>query len=192
MSIGANLGVYPLQFATWSAPDGIIFAFEPNPETASVLRMQIHLNHLTNRVHVIEQAVADCLGEATFHRCGVSGMSRLGEENPALKGQASSVTVPVVSVDHFCESRGVRPTVMMIDIEGFEALALSGARALFTSEKPPVTVVEMHPDAWAVAGTDRAAMERLLEEYRLRPVALSGQTDPFGEHGHVALEPKGH
>jgi FkbM family methyltransferase len=189
LSIGANLGVYPLQFATWSAPDGEVYAFEPNPATASVLREHVALNRLGDRVHVIEQAVADRSGEATFYQSGVDGMSRLGDANPELGGRATAITVPVDSLDHFCDARGIRPAALMIDIEGFEALALSGARGLFAGGNPPVTVVEIHPNAWAVAGTDRATMERLLGEYRLRPVALSGQADPLGEYGHIALEP---
>ena len=57
LSVGANLGVYPLQFANWSAPEGVVYAFEPNPETSASLRKHIALNRLQNRVHIIEQAV---------------------------------------------------------------------------------------------------------------------------------------
>jgi FkbM family methyltransferase len=167
----------------------VVYAFEPNPETTSFLRKHVALNRLTDRIHIIEQAIADRSGEATFYQTGVDGMSRLGEANPALADRSIAITVSVNSLDHFCEIRGIKPTALMIDIEGFEALALSGAQGLFASSDPPVTVVEMHPDAWAVAGTDRAVMERLLSKYRLTPVALSGQSDPLGEYGHVALEP---
>jgi hypothetical protein len=75
----------------------------------------------------------------------------------------------------------------MMDVEGFEIAALAGARDLFTADPPPVAVVELHPSAWPAAGTTRADLERLLAEYRLRAVPLSGQTDPLGEYGHVAL-----
>src|SRR4051794_11098887 len=49
LNVGANLGVYALQFAHWSAPDGRVYAFEPNPQTASVLRRLVALNGLTDR-----------------------------------------------------------------------------------------------------------------------------------------------
>ncbi len=51
-------------------------------------------------------------------------------------------------------------------------------------------VVEMHPNAWSVAGTDRATLEGLLEACRLRVVPLTGQRDPLAEYGHVGLEPR--
>jgi FkbM family methyltransferase len=189
LSVGANLGIYPLQFANWSAPNGVVYAFEPNPQTAAALRKHVALNRLTDRVHVMEQAIADRSGEATFYQSEVNGMSRLGEENPLLAGQTTAITVGVDSLDHFCDTQGIRPNVLMIDIEGFEIQALAGAQGLFTGSNPPVTVLEMHPNAWTVAGTDRASLEQLLSKYRLRAVALSGQSDPFAEYGHVALEP---
>jgi FkbM family methyltransferase len=186
-SVGANLGVYPLQFAAWSAPDGRVFAFEPNPETAAALAEHVRMNLLADRVEVVERAVADRPGTATFHAAGTDGMSSLGETNPQLTGLTRTVTVTVDSLDEFCRVRGVRPDVLMMDVEGFEIAALAGARDLFTADPPPVAVVELHPSAWPAAGTTRADLERLLAEYRLRAVPLSGQTDPLGEYGHVAL-----
>ncbi len=188
VSIGANLGIYPLQFAAWSAPDGVVYAVEPNPQTATVLRTHVVMNGLAGRAHVVEQAISDRRGEATFLQAGVDGMSRLGQANPALEIQAHPIRVNVDSIDNFCASHGIRPAALMIDIEGFEARALAGARDLFASDNPPVTVVEMHPNAWSVAGTDRAAIEDLLREYRLHLVPLSGQADVLGEYGHAALE----
>ncbi len=190
VSVGANLGVYPLQFAHWSAPSGPVFAFEPNPSTAAALRRHVAMNRLTERVRVLEQAVSETPGQAEFHAAGVDGMSRLGEPNPELTGRTRTISVPVVSLDHFCESEGVRPDALMVDVEGFEVAVLRGGRKLFTDHLPRAVVVEMHPNAWCVASTNRDAMERVLAEYRLRAVPLSGQADPFGDYGHVALEPQ--
>jgi FkbM family methyltransferase len=189
LSVGANLGVYPLQFAHWSGPTGKVFAFEPNPQTAAVLRRHVALNGLDDRVRVIERAVAECPGQATFHAAGVDGMSRLGAPNPELTGLTRAITVPVDSLDRFCADEGIGPDALMIDVEGFEVSVLRGAKDLFRGRPPKVAVVELHPNAWAVAGTDRVAMEQLLSDYRLRAVPLSGQTDPLGEYGHVSLEP---
>ncbi len=191
LSIGANLGVYPLKFAHWSAPGGVVYAFEPNPNTAAALRRHVAMNGLADRVEVLERAVSDRPGTATFHAAGVEGMSRLGEPNPGLAGRTRAIEVPVDTLDLFCRVRGVRPAALMMDVEGFEVAALAGARELFTAGPPPVAVVEFHPNAWGVAGTTRADLERLLADYRLRVVPLSGQADPFAEYGHVALEPAG-
>ena len=105
-SVGANLGMYPLQFAHWSAPSGVVYAFEPNPDTAAALRRHIAMNRLAGRVEVVERAVSDRLGTATFHLAGLDGMSRLGEPNPGLAGRTRSVEVVVDTLDQFCKDRG--------------------------------------------------------------------------------------
>jgi len=189
-SVGANIGVYPLQFAAWSGPSGRVVAFEPNPKTADVLRRHVRINGLDDRIAVVAKAVAERPGMATFHASGVDGMSRLGEPNPLLARKTTAIQVEVDSLDEFCERSGVTPAALMIDVEGFEPGVLAGARTLFTPGHLAVTtVVEMHPDAWSVAGYDRAMFERLLNELRVRVVPLSGQCDPLAEYGHVYLEP---
>jgi hypothetical protein len=60
--VGANLGVYVLQFAHWSKPDGTVVAFEPNPLAARALRRHIDMNNLTGRVLVVDQALSDAEG----------------------------------------------------------------------------------------------------------------------------------
>lgn len=189
VNVGANLGVYALQFAHWSAPGGRVYAFEPNPRTAAVLRRHVELNGLADRICVVERAVAEQPGTATFHAAGTDGMSRLGTPNPELPVPAAAVNVQVDSLDHFCASEGIRPAALMIDVEGFECAVLRGAGTVFAAGTPPAAVVEMHPNAWAAAGSDRAAFEALLAEYRLQAVPLSGQRDPLADYGHVALEP---
>jgi len=187
-SIGANLGMYPLQFAHWSSPGGMVYAFEPNPVTVVGLGRHIAMNKLNARVEIINSAVADRPGKAPFHYAGTDGMSRLGMPNPVLNIPTSAVDVDVVTLDGFFRDRGIRPSALMMDIEGFEVSALAGARELFMGGRPPIAVIEMHPAAWSVAGSTRADLERLLAEYRLRPIPLSGQTDVLGDYGHVALE----
>jgi FkbM family methyltransferase len=188
LSVGANLGVYPLQFAHWSAPDGVVYAFEPNPDTAAALRRHVAMNQLAYRVTVVERAISDRPGTATFHMAGVDGMSRLREPNPNLAGQTRSIEVVVDTLDLFCQARGLGPATLMMDIEGFEIAALVGAKSLFSATPPMVAVVEFHPNAWDVAGTSRADLEQLLADYQLRVIPLSGQKDPLAEYEHVALE----
>lgn len=187
VSVGANLGIYPLQFAAWSAPNGMVHAFEPNPATADALTEHVQLNDLTGRVKVVRKALADRTGEASFFASGVNGMSRLGAPNPALAESAARITVSVGTLDDYCRANGVAPDVIMIDVEGFEQAVLAGAKVVLSAEKFPAVVVEMHPNAWVVAGSNRQRFEELLASLRLRPVPLSGQSDAMAEYGHVLL-----
>jgi FkbM family methyltransferase len=188
VDVGANVGVYVLQFAHWSAPSGRVIAFEPNPCARAVLENHIHFNGLAGRVTVVPAAVSSSAGVATLYAAGADGMSRLNEPNSAIAQRVREVAVQTVTLDEYCERERLTPDWLFIDIEGFEIAALEGARNLIESRGAAMgIVVEMHPNAWASAGTDRAQLERLLKELKLEPAPLAGQTDALGEHGLVYL-----
>jgi FkbM family methyltransferase len=189
LDVGANVGVYVLQLAHWSRPNGRIVAFEPNPGARAVLQRHVALNGLTQRVTVVPAAVGAEAGPATLFAADADGMSRLAAPNAALAGQAAPISVPVVTLDGYCEAEGLTPDWLLIDIEGFEISALRGARGLIQKRRSALgIVVEMHPDVWDSAKTPRPVAEATLAELALRAVPLTGQRDPFGEHGQVWLE----
>jgi FkbM family methyltransferase len=188
VDVGANVGVYVLQFAHWSAPAGRVIAFEPNPGARAVLEKHVRLNDLAGRVTVVPAAVSASAGHAVLYAADADGMSRLNEPNSAIAQRVREITVETLTLDEYCVSAGVSPDWLFIDIEGFEIAALQGAQNLIKSRGTGMgIVVEMHPDAWGSAGTDRAQLECLLDELGLDPVPLTGQTDALGEHGLVNL-----
>ncbi len=187
--VGANVGVYVLQFAYWAGPDGRVVAFEPNPAALYFLRKHIQLNGLDDRVEVVEAAVGAEPGETVFYVAGSSGMGRVGTPNKSLT-QTEEIKVPFLTLDDYCFSKGLIPDWLFIDIEGFEIAALVGASRLLEKHLDKVNiVVEMHPNVWDSSGTSREHAQSLLEQWGLRPVPLSGQQDPLADHGLVYLEP---
>ena len=188
VDVGANVGVYVLQFAHWSAPAGRVVAFEPNPGARVVLERHVEFNGLGGRVQIVPAAVSDRAGSATLYADGADGMSRLGEPNRAIAGRVREFNVPTVTLDEYCATAGVEPDWLFVDIEGFEVAALEGARRLINSRGRAMgIVVELHPNVWHTAGTSRAGLERLLDELKLEAVPLTGQKDALGEHGLVHL-----
>ena len=189
IDVGANAGVYVLQFAYWSGPNGRVIAFEPNPYACELLQRHIELNNLTERVEVVPAAVSSEDGTATMFAADSDGMSRLGAPNELIADRVKEITVPVVTLGGFCEERKLRPDWLFIDIEGFEIAALKGAsRLIKESARDLNIVVEMHPNLWASAHTTRASAEDVLADLGLIAVPLTGQSDPLGEYGLVYLE----
>jgi FkbM family methyltransferase len=188
LDVGANVGVYVLQFAHWSGPTGQVVAFEPNPGARVVLEKHVRMNDLVERVRIVPAAVAEASGEDILYAAGVEGMSRLGEPNIALAGSVHEIMVPVVTLDEYCKADSLKPDWLIIDIEGFEIAALSGARKLIENGRGELgIVVEMHPNMWGSANTTRAGAESLFAELGLRAIPLTGQSDPLGEYGIVHL-----
>jgi FkbM family methyltransferase len=185
--VGANVGVYALQLAQWAGPAGKVIAFEPNPAAAEVLSKHLRLNQLEKVVAVKEVAVGSALGSATLFRFGINGMSRCGEPNKLLPS-TEAITVPVVTIDDFTAQSGLIPDWILMDIEGFEFAALSGAARTMEKCRGNVgLVVEMHPDAWSSAGTTKASASRYLSDMGLHAVPLTGQRDALAEYGLVHL-----
>lgn len=191
VDVGANVGVYVLQFARWSGPRGRVVAFEPNPSALAVLRRHVEMNELTERVTLVASAIGATEGHAALYAAEADGMSRLGEANRLIADRVTKITVPVMTLDSYCAANSLAPDWLFLDIEGFEFAALEGARALIRERGASLNlIVEMHPSVWASAETTRAGAESLLDELNLRAVPLTGQQDPLGEHGIVYLEPR--
>ena len=188
LDVGANVGVYVLQFAHWSGPTGQVIAFEPNPVACAILEKHVRINQLTERVRIVPAAVSEASCEQVLYAAEADGMSRLGEPNRSLAGKTAEIVVPVLTLDEYCTSEGLQPDWLLIDIEGFEIAALSGARRLIQDRRGQLgIIVEMHPDVWSSADTTRVRAEDLLAELGLHAVPLTGQSDPLGNHGIVHL-----
>jgi FkbM family methyltransferase len=190
LDVGANVGVYALQFARWTGPDGRVVAFEPNPVAAAALAEHLRMNDLAGRVEIVPAAVAETSGMQTFHMAEADGMSRLGVPNPEIAARTRSTPVRVITLDEFCAQYAVAPDWLLVDVEGFEFAVLAGARRTLARLRGRIhVVVEMHPDAWTVAGWSRGSAQALLDELGLAAVSLSGHADPLDSYGHVLLRP---
>jgi FkbM family methyltransferase len=186
--IGANVGVYVLQLARWTADRGKVVAFEPNAAARRVLERHVALNGLTERVVTVDCAVAEVAGDRLLYSLGENGMARLESPSAQLAARATGHWVPVTSLDDFVGRTGIEPRWIVMDIEGFEIQALLGARDLIRRLRGRLGwVVEMHPQAWPSIGTSRAVLEALLLELGMTLRPLTGQADPLAEYGHVFI-----
>lgn len=179
LDVGANVGAYTLMFATWAGPAGRVFAFEPAADARTGLATHLALNRLSDRVDVIDAAVSADVGRANFavHRFGGGSSLAVGSLDAA-----AIITVATESIDHFCETRGVRPDLIKIDVEGAELDVLKGARR--TLALPGVeTFVEFHPTVWAASGLGRADIERELKAQGYVAEPLDPTFDPWSMEG---------
>jgi len=137
--IGGNIGLVALHAARRCR----VVSFEPDPSFRDRLERNLSLNPDV-RVEVVPIAVTDSDGEVSLFTDGASGMS------PSLRHQRNEkgeVTVEARSLDSLlAENRLPAPTVLKIDIEGAEILALRGATGLFNSaDAPRALFLEIHP-----------------------------------------------
>ncbi|MGC1798497.1 MAG: FkbM family methyltransferase [Candidatus Acidiferrales bacterium] len=186
LDVGANVGVLTMFMARWSDPRGQVHAFEPNPVSRQVLIEHLRLNELSDKVTVCPVALSDVEGMTAFYTADTSGKSSLSEANIGL--DAKQIQVPVTTIDAYCRSLNIRPSLIKIDVEGFEFSVLKGAMNSLR-EFGPVVLVEFHPTNWPSLGVDPCQAALQLAELSYTITAVEGQTDVFSEYGHVILEP---
>lgn len=136
--VGANVGMVALHAANICRT----VAFEPDPSFKRRLDVNMALN--PDRNFVLEPvAVSDTDGSVVLYTDGDDGNSPSLVNHGAERG---SVCVPTRSLDSLvAEGRLPRPTVIKLDIEGAEILALRGSEQLLAGpERPRALFIEVH------------------------------------------------
>jgi FkbM family methyltransferase len=170
LDVGANLGAYTLVFGHWVGAGGRVYSFEPAREARHGLEQHVAMNGLAERVVVQPEAVCGVQGVARFMAIGTSGANRL-----ASGEDGEGYDVPTTTIDAFCAPRGLRPTLIKIDVEGAELDVLKGARQTIAAGGDDLRVyVEMHPGIWPGLGISRQHIEAELDAQGLRAECLDG------------------
>jgi FkbM family methyltransferase len=137
---GACFGDTSIFFSCSVGPTGKIFAFEPLPVHANIVKYNIDQNALTDQITI----VAAGLGDASNH------VNAVGDEfkaaaSPGFSILGKEMQVPILSIDNFVESQGVEKIdFIKMDIEGFELKALKGAALIIEKHKPKLAISLYH------------------------------------------------
>jgi FkbM family methyltransferase len=159
VDVGANVGQMTLEMAALVGPGGRVVAIEPGAGNLACLRQHMEGNGFSDRVTIIEAAcssedggeisffVATPNGELSVVGSGhnVLGAEVITSQNPKI--QVRETRVPRVSLDGLCHRLDIAPSVIKIDVEGAELLALQGARDILARLRPQVRV-GFHPFAF--------------------------------------------
>lgn len=131
--IGANIGSYTLIAAEQER--ATVVSFEPHPRTFEQLRANVELNQRRN-VTLVNMAVSDRDGEVRLSDGGVSSTNHLvGDGHAAIK-------VPCTRADSWFAAHGRAPSVVKVDVEGFELEVLRSFGNLLASVE--VVLVEIN------------------------------------------------
>jgi len=159
--VGANIGVYAGWAAWLVGPTGRVHAFEPVPATRARLERFVASNGL-HRVTIVAAAVGAAPGSVTLHVVPhASGLaSAVGPATP----EATPLDVPLTSLDAYLATQpdATRPSLVKIDVEGFEFEVLRGAKDLLGRREAPVVLFESQAAHLARAGAPWPEVVRWL------------------------------
>jgi FkbM family methyltransferase len=168
IDVGANVGAYSVIAA---APGrGRCISFEPVPETYAQLLENVKINAIEKRVDAKNCAVGRQAGFISM--TGDRGATNRVMAAPAT-GKGELIRVRSIALDSLLDE-GVEPTVLKIDVEGFETEVIGGSRRLLGSPGLLAVIVELAGHGRDY-GFDEAKVRQDLTEHGFRPCRY----DPF-------------
>lgn len=133
LDIGANIGLYTMQFAHLVGSEGRVVAFEPNSENCRLLLLSQIRNGFTN-IELIPVALSDQRSAHLFTTCMGSNGSLSDYRHDVLS--PGCTVVPTFRLDSLAIDRA---DVMKLDVEGAEFRVLTGADSVIQKFRPLIT-----------------------------------------------------
>jgi FkbM family methyltransferase len=132
IDVGANCGSYTVLAS--GAVGATTVAFEPVPAAADLLDLNIRVNKMADCVTVRRCGVAAELGELPFT------MDQDTTNHVAATGEAGEM-IPIETLNYTLDR--LAPTMIKIDVEGFEAEVLRGSQNFLTASGLKALIVEI-------------------------------------------------
>jgi FkbM family methyltransferase len=175
--IGASFGVFSL---ICGQVGGRAVAIDPSHIAARMISAQLKLNKLADRVEVLEAAVGDAEGSIEMLSAGIYSDGYLRFE--AGRDSSELTRVPVTTVD-LLTGRFGEPSHLKIDVEGYEAAVIRGARRLL-QQSSPMVFLELHNEMVRDARGDVGFCVRELLDLGYKIYSIHGA--PLGAEEAVA------
>jgi len=186
--IGANEGDTTIQFLK-ALPDARIHLFEPNPATYARLRSRFSQE---KNIVINPCGVGKSAGQLTLYDFDGKGSERasllpetFSDLLLAKKSAIREMTVEVVTVDAYCDRRGIDAiNYMKIDVEGFEKFVLEGAADQIAKGRIGIIQLEINEHN-VISGFNIYALRKMLQGYeifRLLPhglVPVATRSQPY-------------
>jgi len=150
--IGANIGLYS-RFSAQYFKASRVYAFEPVESNRALLAENLKIGGCSARVTIVPFAVGNQDGTSDFQIDDLTSNS--GTLDAVTQGSpsqshaqyglpAATIPVTVVRLDTIVHAEGfAKPDLIKLDVEGAEALALEGARAMLSDLRPHL-LIELH------------------------------------------------
>lgn len=135
IDVGANLGSYSILAGKAIGSKGR--AFEPVPQAYTRLSENLRLNGIGRQFEAINKAIGHGSGTIQFS----SDSDTTNHVLTTHENRADAIEVDVTTLDE--ELQNIRPTLIKIDVEGYENSVLRGANRTLQEESLKALIVEI-------------------------------------------------
>jgi FkbM family methyltransferase len=160
LDVGAHWGIFALAALHYGSSEASVVCVEPSSSAAKVLKHNLLLNGVLDRVTVVEKAAGIASGSVHMLTTGAGGADYLvvpPETRP------DSVSIPQSDLTALCRLLDFVPTHVKIDIEGYEEEGLIGAREMLQLYHP-MLFLELHGELIRRRGRDPRTVLQMLRE----------------------------
>jgi FkbM family methyltransferase len=196
IDIGANIGYFTIWLSHLAGPGGRVYAFEPNPAHAEMLRK---LAAERGNVTFLPIALSDEKRDVEFFVPEDDSMASLADWTNSQSGAVRKVICHGDTLDGLLE-RGIisRPDVIKCDIEGGELQCFRGGMAMLDRRDAPIVLFEANANNAKGFGLDvSAALDHLASlpapRFTFFMVSEDGELSPITEakirHGNILAVP---
>ena len=179
VDVGANIGYLSTVAARLVGPSGRVIAIEPSPLCLGSLEL---LKSLMSNIEVIPVAAGRQVGTSVLEGHDSPGHSGLGSIRNGRNTGGDLVAVRTLD-DLLAESGIAEVGFLKIDVEGFEAAVLEGAKRLIGRHAFRAAILEVSPEFGSVAFLG-PLVRQLRSHYEFYVVEESGH---FLRRPHLKL-----
>jgi FkbM family methyltransferase len=159
VDVGANVGSYTI--LAGAAVGARVICFEPVPLSYDRLVANLRINQLEETVRPVNMAIGNEIGTVLFtnDKDTMNHVANISEPSECIE-------VEVSKLDIFLEEEC--PSLIKIDVEGFETRVLEGAETTLKKESLHSLIVELNGNGRRY-GFDESKIIQSLSEYGFQP-----------------------
>ena len=154
LDVGANIGAYSVLAATTGAD---VIAIEPIPSTYETLTNNIFLNRITDLVKTFNFGLGSSSGVLRF----TSNLDCVNHVLVAGELASKTINVPIRMMDELPMPR--TPSIIKIDVEGFESEVIAGAEKTLSSPDLKAVIIELNELGNRYGSSDSDLYNRMVK-----------------------------
>jgi len=142
IDVGANIGLMSIFASKIVGSKGLVYSFEPEPETFLILKKNIEINSVRN-IKIYNVGLGEKKGKSRIYTNPYAGRGSASLIKPVNQNNSKSYEIQIETLDNFVLEHNVTNVRMLkIDVEGWELQVLKGAKNFLRSTNAPIICIE--------------------------------------------------
>ena len=146
VDVGSHSGSSAIWFAVMAGAKSVM-AIEPDPLSYNLLEANVRLNGLEDRIRTVNSAVWSDSGRAYLESDSITDHGS-AQYRPCTSDE--KLSVPRHSIDELMKDVKHKVDVLFLEMEGYEYMAIQGARKTIAESKPVIVTTMFKPTAVSV------------------------------------------